>query len=186
MKRVLELAFPEESPPARLSAAVVSLVELCQLGMPNAGKLRELILGADFQEAAQSKADEAGGVLALDLKLVETPIRDLRHELFGRGRRGEPVLLLLSQGKTGKGDIVFLSALFKGAIEADAVKAAAHVSKANPITGSKVRNHNGNEVRRVFWDVKGAAGIRGLVVSGPQNIESTTLTRAFTAIGWRK
>jgi hypothetical protein len=186
MKRVLELAFPDESPPARLSAAVVSVVELCHLGMPDARKLRELIRGADFQEGAPSKAEEAGQMLALDVKLVETPIRDLRHELFGRGRRGEPVLLLLSQGKTGKGDIVFLSALFKGAIEADAVKAASHVSKTKPITGSKIRNHNGNEVRRVFWDVKGAAGIRGFVVSGPQDVESTALTRAFTAIAWGK
>jgi hypothetical protein len=182
--RLLELAFPGDQAPPQLSVAVVSLVELCQLGMPDAAKVRELILGAGFESGRQERADEAGRVLSFDLKMVDMPVRNLRHELYGRGRQGEPVLLLLSEGDTAAGKIVFLSALFRGAVEADAIKAAAHVTQGKPLTGGKVRNHDGNQLRRVFWDTGGAAGIRGFVVSGPQNVESTDLMRAFTAFNW--
>lgn len=184
LKQVLELAFPGDQAPPQLGVSVVSLVELCQLAMPDAGKVRELILGAGFDTGAQARAVEAGRTLALDIKVIDAPVRNLRHEIFGRGRHGEPVILLLSQGETDAGPIVFLSTLFRGAVEGDAIKAAMHVIKAEPLTGSKIRNHDGNEVRRVFWDVGGVAGLRGFVVSGPQDTDSTTLTRAFTGFNW--
>lgn len=186
LKRVIELAFPGDRAPPQLSVSVVSLVELCQLGMPDANRVRDLIVGAGFQSGAKERADESGRVLALDLKVVDMPVRNLRHELYGMGRHGEPVLLLLSQGDTDVGEIVFLSALFRSAIEADAIKAAAHVVQSKPITGARVRNHDGNKLRRVFWDVGGVAGIRGFMVSGPQNVESTDLLRAFTAFNWSR
>lgn len=183
-RRVIELAFPGDEAPPQLSVSIVSLVELCQIAMPDPGKVRDNILGAGFETGRQERADEAGRMLALDTKVVDMPVRNLRHELFGRGRHGEPVILLLSQGETDRGPIVFLSALFRGAIEADAVKAAAHVTKDKPITGSRALNHDGNVLRRVFWDVGGQSGIRGFMVTGPGNVESTDLPRAFTAFNW--
>jgi hypothetical protein len=183
-KRVLELAFPGDQAPPQLSVSIVSLVELCQLGMPDPNQVRQLIKGAGFESGNQERAEQAGQVLSLDLKVVDMPVRNLRHELYGGARHGEPVLLLLSDGETEAGKIVFLSALFRGAIEADAVKAAAHVTKNRPITGARIRNHDGNELRRVFWDVGGAGGIRGFMVSGPQDVERIDLLRAFTAFNW--
>lgn len=183
-RRVIELAFPGDEAPPQLSVSIVSLVELCQLAMPDADKVRENIIHAGFETGRQERADEAGRMLALDIKVVDMPVRNLRHELFGGGRHGEPVILLLSQGETDRGKIVFLSTIFRGAIEADAVKASAHVTKDKPITGSRVLNHDGNVLRRVFWDVQGAAGIRGFMVSGPGNVENTELPRAFTAFNW--
>jgi hypothetical protein len=183
-RRVVELAFPEDSPPAQLSVSIVSLVELCQIAMPDPEMVRENILQAGFETGRQERADEAGRMLALDTKVVDMSVRNLRHELFGRGRQGEPVILLLSQGDTDRGKIVFCSAIFRGAMEADAIKAAAHVTKDQPITGSRVLNHDGNVLRRVFWDVGGIAGIRGFMVSGPGNVEDTELPRAFTAFNW--
>ena len=119
-------------------------------------------------------------MLALESDLVDPGVRNLKHELFGKERNIEPVLILLSEGDSKNGKVVFCSAIFRGAIEADAVKAVAHVTKQQPFTGSSVRNADGMMVRRVFWDVQGLAGIRGLVVSGPEDVESIDLPRAIT------
>jgi hypothetical protein len=61
------------------------------------------------------------------------------------------------------------------------VKAAAQVSKRQPLTGAAIRNADGAPVRRVFWDAQGEGGVWGLVVSGAADVESTTTIRAFTA-----
>jgi hypothetical protein len=71
--------------------------------------------------------------------------------------------------------------LFNGAIEADVVKAAAHVTDKQPLTGATVTNPNGAQIRRVFWDVEGIAGVRGLMVSGPPDVENPIIMRAITA-----
>jgi hypothetical protein len=180
-RTILELAFEGNQAPAQLSVAIVSLVELCEIAMPDPAKIRESLLGAGFEVGKKARADEAGRMLALDNKFVATPLRNLRHELYGKERHGAPVLILLSEADAKEGKLVFCSAIFRGALEADAVKAVAHVTKLQPITGSTARNADGNVLRRVFWDVKDVAGVRGLVVTGPGNVEATELPRAFTA-----
>lgn len=185
-KVVFELAFEGDAPPPSLSKAIVSLVELCQIAMPYPNKVRQNIEGAGFFKGEQEIADGYGAAFALDDKVVSWPIRSIRHEIYGRARDNEPVILLLSEAESGKGKVVFLSALFRGAMEADAVKAAAHVAKRQPFTGAIAKNAAGNTLRRVFWDVEGEGNIRGLMVSGPENVESTTLPRAFTAFALAK
>lgn len=100
--------------------------------------------------------------------------------MYGTERNGDPIVVMLSEGDTDDGKIVFLTTLFRGAIEADAVKAVTHVAQKQPLTGSNVTNTEGSVVRRVFWDVDDA-GIRGMVVSGPDNVESMQAPRAITA-----
>ena len=180
-RRVISRAFEGDNAPGELSAGIVSLAELCQISMPDPEKIRASLLDAGFTPAPQDKANEAGRMLALDKQMSAKPVRRLRHEFFGTFRHGAPVLILLSTGETDEGGIVFCSAIFRGAIEADAVKAAAHVTKKQPFTGAVVRNDDGTTVRRVFWDVEDIAGVRGFVVSGPQNVEATDLPRAITA-----
>lgn len=181
VRTLIELPFEGDAAPGQLSVAIVSLVELCQIAMPNADLIRQNILGANFVTAPEARANEAGRMLALDTQVVAMPVRNLRHELFGRERHEELVTLLLSTGDTDQGRIVFLSAIFRGAMEADAVKAAAHVTKAQPATGATARNHDGHTLRRVFWNTEGAGNIGALMVSGPKDVESLELARAFTA-----
>jgi hypothetical protein len=180
-RRVISRAFEGDEAPAELSVGIVSLVELCQVAMPDPERIRASLKDAGFTPGPQAKADEAGRMLALDKNVVAKPVRRLRHELYGHYRNETPVLILLSTGESDDGGIVFCTALFRGAIEADAVKAAAHVTKKQPFTGASIRNHEGTTVRRVFWDVEDAAGVRGFMVSGPQNVEALDLPRAITA-----
>lgn len=181
VRTLVEAAFPGNEAPGQLSVAIVSLTELCQIAMPDPALVREQIVGAGFETGAQERADEAAAMLALDDKVFAFPVRNLRHELFGRGRHGENVIILLSQGDSAEGKVVFLTTLFRGAMEADAVKAGAHVTGKQPLTGATLRNAGGNVLRRVFWDAEGVAGVRGLLVTGPHNVEATDLPRAFTA-----
>lgn len=181
VRTLIEAAFPGDQAPGQLSVAIVSLIELCQIAMPDPAKIRESILGAGFEAGAEARAAEAGAMLALDNKVWADPVRNLKHEMFGRERTGETVIFLVSQGETKGGKIVFLSTLFRGAMEADAVKAAAHVTKKQPLTGATAQNVNGNTLRRVFWDTEGVEGVRGLMVTGPHNVEALDLPRAFTA-----
>jgi hypothetical protein len=120
-------------------------------------------------------------MLSLDSQVIASPVRDLRHEIFGRERRDQPVIVLLSEGDSNQGKVVFCTTLFRGAIEADAVKAAAHITKEQPFTGATIRNADGNILRRVFWEVKNVAGVRGFMVTGPHDVEAADLPRAFTA-----
>jgi hypothetical protein len=181
VRTLIEAAFPDNQAPGQLSAAIVSLVELCQIAMPDPAFVREQIIGAGFEIGVQERADEAAAMLALEDKVFAFPVRNLRHELFGRGRQGENVIILLSHGDSAEGKVVFLTTMFRGAMEADAVKAAAHVTGKQPLTGATLRNPAGNVLRRVFWDTEGEAGVRGLMVTGPHNVEATDLPRAFTA-----
>lgn len=179
-RKLVELAFPGNEPPDELSVAVVSLVELCQLAMPNPSAVREAINSAGFASAPQERADEMGAYLALDNKVFSFPVRNLRHRLYGRDRHNTPVRLLVSEGESSEGPVIFVSTLFGGAMEADAVKAAVHVTKKQPLTGATATNVHGATLRRVFWDVEGVAGIRGFMVTGPANVEELGGGRAFT------
>jgi hypothetical protein len=181
LKRVLELAFPESAAPPELSVGIVSLVELCELAMPNPAAVREAIKSAQLGDAPPGLAEELGGLLALDNKVFSFPVRNLRHQLCGRDRHEVPVRLLITEGESAEGPVIFLSTLFNGAIEADVVKAAAHVTDKQPLTGATVTNPNGAQIRRVFWDVEGIAGVRGLMVSGPPDVENPIIMRAITA-----
>ena len=181
VRTLLELAFPGDAPPDELSVAVVSLVELCQLAMPDPASVREAINSANFGDAPQDLADELGRYLALDNRAFSFPVRNLRHRLYGRDRHKTPVRLLVSEGESDQGAVIFVSTLFTGAIEADAIKAAVHVTKKEPLTGATAANSAGAPLRRVFWDVEGVAGIRGFMITGPENVESYEGLRAFTA-----
>lgn len=181
VKRLVELAFPESAAPPELSVGIVSLVELCELAMPNPSSLREAIRSAAFGDAPQGQAEELGGLLALDNKVFSFPVRNLRHQLYGRDRNEVPVRILVTEGESADGPVVFVSTLFNGAMEADAVKAAAHVTDKQPLTGASITNPNGAKLRRVFWDVEGVAGIRGLMISGPEDVEDVVIMRAITA-----
>jgi hypothetical protein len=181
VRTLLELPFPDSEAPPELSVGIVSLVELCQIGMPNPAAVREAIKSAQLGDAPQGLAEEFGGLLALDNKVFSFPVRNLRHQLYGRDRNDVPVRLLVTEGESAEGPVIFLSTLFNGAIEADVVKAAAHVTDKQPLTGATVTNPNGAQLRRVFWDVEGAGGVRGLMISGPPDVEDPVIMRAITA-----
>lgn len=178
---LISTAFQGDDAPHQLSVAIVSLVELCQFAMPDPEKMRDAIIGANFEVASQMHADEAGAFLALNNAVITAPIDALTHQMFQRDRSGEMVYYLLSVGRIQRRRMVFLSTLFRGAMEADAVKAVAHVSKQQPITGARATNDRGQRIRRVFWQIDGSAGIKGIVVTGPENVEALDAPRAFTA-----
>ncbi|MEZ5996742.1 MAG: hypothetical protein R3C25_13425 [Hyphomonadaceae bacterium] len=184
VRMVFSQAFEGDDAPPQLAASIVSLVELCHLAMPDIDRMRQAILGAGFIAGADLRANEAGESLGLDNKVMATPITNLKHELFGRGRDGAAVILLLSQGDSPSGKVVFCSIITRGAIEADLVKAVNHVSKKTPLTGATVRNSLGLPLRRVFWDIGGGDGIRGMMVTGPENMDSDLAMRAITAFNF--
>ncbi len=180
--RILELAFPDDQAPPQLSVGIVSLVELCDLAMPDPQALiHRLREEAKFEAFPQDRANELGNMLALDNKVFSFPVRKLKHSLFVRDRHEALVHILVTEGESDQGKVVFCSAIFNGALEADAVKAAVHVTKRQPITGATVTNAGGATLRRVFWDVEGASGIRGFMVTGPKDVEAINQLRAFTA-----
>jgi hypothetical protein len=174
-------AFPGDTPPPQLGVAIVSLVELCQHAMPDPEAVHKAIEGADFLVADQTKANAFGRWLALDNKVFSFPVRNMRHKFFSKERKGQAVMLLVSEGESDQGKVIFCSTMFWGVIEADMVKAAAHVTKKEPLTGARVTNSDGDVVRRVFWDTGGVSGVRGFVVTGPDDIITGAHARAFTA-----
>lgn len=180
-RTIVAAAFPADRAPGELSVAIVSLVELCQLAMPNPSALREAIASAGFADGPQERADEFGKILSLDSKVFAFPVKNVRHQLYARERNEERVRLLISEGESANGPVVFVSTIFTGAIEADAIKAAAHVTRKNALTGTTATNANGVIVRRVFWDTQGESGVFGLMVTGPENLEAWEGVRAFTA-----
>ena len=175
-------AFEGDSPPAELSVGIVSLIELCQQAMPNANKVRGKLIEANFQQREEKRAQEITTVLAFDKGLVEGNIRNFRHAIYQRERHDAPVVLMVSEGDTGKGPVVMVSTLFTGAAEADVVKAVGHVTKAAPFTGQKVENKDGFTVRRVFWELPNTSGVRFMVASGPADPDAMDKMRAITAI----
>ena len=181
VKTVIESAFQGDQAPAELSVGIVSLIELCNLAMPNPAAVRQRLQEAEFAVSSQDTADMFAKMLALDNKVMSFPVRGLSHKAYTRDRQGETIQLLLSEGDSDQGKIVFVSTLFRGAIEADAVKAAAHVTKKQPITGAAMETSEGWRRRRVFWDTEGVSGVRGLMVTGPEDVESTDHYRAITA-----
>lgn len=181
LKQVITRAFDGDEPPSQLAVSIVSLVELCQIAMPDPERLRAAIASAEFIAGAQGRAEEAGGSLALDKQVITTPITNLRHSIFGRGRQGDPVVLLLSEADSPEGPVVFCSVLVSRATEGDMVKAVTHVAERGPVTGAKLINAMGTRLRRVFWDIGGEAGILGMMVTGPENVDHLELPRAITA-----
>jgi len=183
-KLVAQAAFPGDEAPPNLSVAIVSLVELCQLAMPDPAELRKRIAEAGFAAGPPKNAQVTGATLALDQKVFDVGVRNLRHEIYGRDRHDELVTFLLTEGDSDKGPVVFCSTLFHGAIEADAVKAAAHVTQKKPLTGATWSKPGSATLRRVFWDTEGVSGVRGFMVTGPDNIIDGAATRAFTAFNF--
>lgn len=180
VRTIISKAFEGDDAPGDLSVSIVSLVELCQLAMPDPVKIRERLREAQFEVGPEDRANEWGRMLSLDTNVIASPVRNLKHEMFGRLRHEAPVIVLLSVGDSKQGKVVFCSTVFRGAIEADAVKAAAHVIKERPFTGATTLNADGSILRRVFWDVN-VSGVRGFMVTGPDDVEAAHLPRAFTA-----
>jgi hypothetical protein len=180
-KTVVQAAFPGDEAPPELSAAIVSLIELCQLGMPDPKLLRKNITEAGFVAGPPKNAETVGAMLALDRKVFDAGVKNLRHEIYGRDRNGALVTYVLSEGDSNKGKVVFCTTLFRGAIEADAVKAAEHVIKRKPLTGGTAKAADGSVLRRIFWDTGGVSGVLGFVVSGPESMIDGAAPRAFTA-----
>lgn len=183
VKRTISMAFEGDQAPAGLSVGIVTLVEFCKAGMPDPARVRAQFKALQFNASGQKNADDAARLLALDTKIFAKPVRNLKNEMYGAERNGDPVVLVLSEGDTDDGKVVFLTTLFRGAIEADVVKAVAHVAKKKPLTGTTVTNAEGAVVRRVIWDVN-EAGLRGMVASGPDNVESQQAPRAITAFNF--
>ncbi|HCK85215.1 MAG TPA: hypothetical protein DHW63_12075 [Hyphomonadaceae bacterium] len=185
LRTLISTAFDGDSPPPRLSVAVVSLVELCQRAMPDPIKLRAALVDeAGFDVGRPERAEEIASIWALDNKLIATPVRGLRHEIFGRLRHQAPVLILLSVGESEGKEVVFVTAFFSGATEADVIKAVTHVTKKPPFGGGRVSNASGATVRRAFWDVEGEAGVRAMVACGPDNVEALDPPRAIIAFNF--
>lgn len=181
-RTLISKAYEGDVPPPHLSAPIVSLIELCNRAMPDPALLRKAIVEeAKFDVGPPERAAEMARVWALDNKLVSAPVRNLRHEVFGRDRYGDPVIFLLSVGESEGNQIVFCSVLFRGAIEADVVKALVKPLGRQPFGGGMVKNADGHTVRRVFWDVEGAGGVRGIVACGPENVEALEAPRAVIA-----
>lgn len=184
-RALISAAFEGDFAPPQLSVAIVSLVELCQRAMPDPQRLRAaLVEEAKFDVGPRERAEEFIRPWALDNRLIATPVRNLRHEVFGRLRHEDPVVLLLSVGETEGREVVFVTALFRGAIEADVIKAVAHVTKKQPFGGGRVINADGAIVRRAFWDEEGVAGVRAMVACGPDNVEALDLPRAIIAFNY--
>lgn len=181
LKRVIETAFEGVQAPPELSVAIVSLVELCQIAMPDPAAIVQAIEGASFVQGPKERADEFGDWLALDDKVFAFPVRNLRHKYYERSREDALVRFLVSEGVSDHGGVVFVSTLFGGATEADAVKGAVHVTKKEPLTGANYAGMQGLRLRRVFWNTEGKAGMRGLMVTGPENTDAADAPRAFTA-----
>ena len=183
-KLIAQAAFPGDEAPPELSVAIVSLVELCQLAMPDPAELRKRLAEAGFVQGPPKNAETVGATLALDQKVFDVGVRKLRHEIYGRDRQEILVTFLLTEGESAKGKVVFCSTLFRGAIEADAVKAAAHVTKKQPLTGATLTAPGRPTLRRVFWDTEGVSGVRGLMVTGPDSVIDGAEVRAFTAFNF--
>lgn len=181
VRTIIQSGFQDGRAPAGLSASVTSLAELCRHAMPDPVAVRLALDQANFVVGPAAKGDALGNWLALDTNVFAFPVRNLRHKLYARDRNDVLVLLLLSEGESAEGPVVFCSTIFWEAIEADTVKAAVHVTGKPPLTGARLVNSDGVVLRRVFWDTGGHAGVRGFMVTGPINIESTTEARAFTA-----
>lgn len=181
LKRVIETAFEGVEAPPELSVGIVSLVELCQLAMPDPAAIDQAIKSADFSEGKKDRTDEFSIWLALDNKVFSFPVRNLTHKLYLRDRQDARVRLLVSAGESDQGRVIFVTTIFGGAIEADAIKAVVHVTNKHPLTGATVVNAQGAQLRRVFWDIEGVAGIRGMMITGPDNVESADAPRAITA-----
>ena len=181
LKRVIETAFEGVQAPPELSVAIVSLVELCQLAMPEPTAIEQAIKSADFAEGRKDRTDEFSSWLALDNRVFSFPVRNLKHKLHLRDRQDARVRLMISEGESDHGGVIFVTTIFGGAIEADAIKAVVHVTNKHPLTGATLVNAQGAPLRRVFWDLEGIGGIRGLMITGPNNVEAADAPRAITA-----
>lgn len=178
---IIESAFPGIAAPAELSVGIVSLVELCNLAMPDPTALYQRIRQAEFTDVVQDEAEQFARMLALDDRVLSFPVRNLRHKLFSKIRNAATVALLVTEGESGEGPIVYCSTLFRGAMEADVVKAVSHVTKKQPFTGANLMGADNAHRRRVFWDTEGVGGARAVMATGPQNVEALDQFRAITA-----
>lgn len=178
---ILTRAFESDACPPLLSVGLVSLIELSQQAMPSPSKVRAKMAEGGLQHAPQKQADAFGRALAFDSKMVAGPVRNLRHELYTKTRHQLQVGLLVTEADSDDGPLVFCSSIFNGAIEADVVKAVAHVTKHKPVVGGKALNADGALLRRVFWDLPNLAGVRFIIATGPDDIDSEQAMRAVTA-----
>lgn len=180
-RTLISKAYEGDNPPGVLSVGLVSLVELCQHAMPKPAKIREKMAEASLEKVSQEQADKFGAALALDQKMLAGPVRNLKHDLYAKERAGALVLLLISEGQSDEGPVVFATTLFTGAVEADVVKAVSKVTDQEPSVGSVASGPSG-DIRRVYWDIpNNTAGVRFFVASGPADMDADHTLRAVTA-----
>ena len=172
---------PRDEPPAVLGVAAVTWLDVCLGRMPNAASVRKGIVDAGFRPEPEATAKAIGRSLALDNKMLSFPIRDLKHEAWRKEQHGVPAAILLTTAHSDLGDMVFCSALFGGATEADAVKMIQHLAKSPPTVGGLTHDPDGKVLRRVFWKLDGQAGMLAMAVSGPENPDARDHLRALVA-----
>lgn len=172
---------PGEEPPAVLGLAAVTLLDVCIGQMPDIARVERAIVEAGFKPEPEATARGIARGLALESKMVSAPLRDFRHKAWRTERQGVPAAMLLSAAQSDLGPVVFCSALFGGATEAEAVKTVQALSRSPPTDGGMAHDADGKVVRRVFWNLQGQAGLLGLVVCGPENPETRDHLRALVA-----
>ena len=167
--------------PIVLGAAAVVWLETCLGRMPSVAKLQAGLKANGFQPEPEAVARAVARGLALDAKIVATPLRDLRHSCWRKEHKGVPAVILLSTAQSDLGEIVFCSALFGGATEAEAVRAVENLTNSAPLVGGLAHDADGKVVRRVFWKVSGGSGVKAIAVSGPEDPATRDHLRALIA-----
>ena len=65
-RTLISQAYEGDSPPGALSVGIVSLVELCQLAMPDPAKIRERLREAEFDVGRRKGPMKRGGCWRLN------------------------------------------------------------------------------------------------------------------------
>src|SRR5262249_40403508 len=82
--------------PAVLGAAAALLLEPCLGRMQDVARLRASIADAAFRPEPPETARSVGRALALESKIVATPVRDMQHVAYSKEHHGVPAVMLLS------------------------------------------------------------------------------------------
>ncbi len=171
-----------EAVPAVLGAAAALLLETCLGRMQDVQLLRAGITGAGFRPEPPETARQVGRALALESKFVASPVRDMQHAAYSKEHHGVPAVMLLSTAQSELGGIVFCSALFGGATEAEGVHVVERMLKTPVTVGGLAHDPDGNVLRRIFWQLGGAGGLLAIGLSGPEDQTSRDVLRALTAV----
>lgn len=170
-----------ERVPAVLGVAAATLLQTCLGRMPNADRIRAALREEGWKPEPAETARAVGRSLALDSKLIATPLRDLEHAAWRRDHQGVPAVILLSTAQSAVGPMVFCTAFFGDATEAEAVRVVEALTKVKPAVGGLAHDPDGNVLRRIFWKFEGAGGLLAIALSGPEDENRRDHLRALIA-----